>query len=57
MKVIFSVEIHLNIFSTIDQELVAKFIDHSNKERDKQNATQESNIEISEEIMNQINQK
>ena len=34
-----------------------KFIDHSIKERNKQKVTQESKIEISEEIMNQINKK
>ena len=46
-----------DIFSTLNQELAEKFIDHSIKERNKQKVTQESKIEISEEIMNQINWK
>ena len=46
-----------DIFSTLNQELAEKFIDHSIKERSKQKVTQESKIEISEEIMNQINKK
>ena len=46
-----------NIFSTLNQELAEKFIDHSIKERNKQKVTQESKIEISEEKMNQINKK
>ena len=46
-----------DIFSTLNQELTEKFIDHSIKERNKQKVTQESKIEISEEIMNQINKK
>ena len=46
-----------DIFSTLNQELAEKFIDHSIKERNKQKVTQESKIEISEEIMNQINKK
>ena len=45
------------LFSTLNQELAEKFIDHSIKERNKQKVTQESKIEISEEIMNQINKK
>ena len=47
----------MGIFSTLNQELAEKFIDHSIKERNKQKVTQESKIEISEEIMNQINKK
>ena len=46
-----------DIFSTLNQELAEKFIDHSIKERNKQKVTKESKIEISEEIMNQINKK
>ena len=46
-----------DIFSTLNQELAEKFIDHFIKERKKQKVTQESKIEISEEIMNQINKK
>ena len=46
-----------DIFSTLNQELAQKFIDHSIKERNKQKVTQESKIEISEEIMKQINKK
>ena len=46
-----------DIFSTLNQELTEKFIDHSTKERNKQKVTQDSKIEISEEIMNQINKK
>ena len=46
-----------DIFSTLNQELAEKFIDHSIKERNKQKVTQESKIDISEEIMNQINKK
>ena len=46
-----------DIFSTLNQELAEKFIDHSIKERNKQKVTQENKIEISEEIMNQINKK
>ena len=46
-----------DIFSTLNQQLAEKFIDHSIKERNKQIVTQESKIEISEEIMNQINMK
>ena len=46
-----------DIFSTLNQELAEKFIDHSIKERNKQKVTQESKFEISEEIMNQINKK
>ena len=46
-----------DIFSTLNQELAEKFIDHSIKERNKQKVTQESKIEISEKIMNQINKK
>ena len=44
-----------DIFSTLNQELAEKFIDHSIKERNKQKVTQESKIEISEEIINYIN--
>ena len=46
-----------DIFSTLNQELAEKFIDHSIKERNKQKVTQESKIEISEEIMNQNQQE
>ena len=46
-----------DIFSTLNQKLAEKFIDHSIKERNKQKVTQESKIEISEEIMNQIKKK
>ena len=37
--------------------LAEKFIDHSIKERNKQKVTQESRIEISADIMEQINKK
>ena len=43
-----------DIFSTLNQMLAKKLIDYSIKERSKQKVTQESKIEISEEIMNQI---
>ena len=46
-----------DIFSTLNQELAEKLIDYSIKEWSKQKVTQESKIEISEEIMNQINKK
>ena len=46
-----------DIFSTLNQELAEKFIDHSIKERNKKKVTQESKIEISEEIKNQLNKK
>ena len=46
-----------DIFSTLNQELAEKFIDHAIKERNKQKVTQESKIEISAEIMEQINKK
>ena len=49
-----------NIFGIFSQLLIKnneEFIDHSIKERNKQKVTQESKIEISEEIMNQINKK
>ena len=46
-----------DIFSTLNQELTEKFIDHSIKERNKKKVTQDSKIEISEEIMNQIIKK
>ena len=46
-----------DIFSTLNQELAEKFIDHSIKERNKQKVTQESKIDLPEEIMNQINKK
>ena len=46
-----------DIFSTLNQELAEKFIDHSIKERNKQKVTQESKIKISEEIINQKNKK
>ena len=46
-----------DIFSTLNHELTEKIIDHSIKERKKQKVTQESKIEISEEIMNQIKKK
>ena len=44
-----------DIFSTLNQELAEKFIDHAIKERNKQNVTQGSKIEIFAEIMDQIN--
>ena len=47
----------MDIFSTLNQELAEKFIDHAIKERNKQKVTQESKIEISVEIMDQINKK
>ena len=46
-----------DIFSTLNQELAEKFIDHAIKERNKQKETQDSKIEISAEIMDQINKK
>ena len=46
-----------DIFSTLSQNLAEKFIDHSIKERNKQKVTQESRIEISADIMKQINKK
>ena len=46
-----------DIFSILNQELAEKFIDYSIKERNKQKVTQESKIEILEEIRNQINKK
>ena len=46
-----------DIFSTLNQELAEKFIDHAIKERNKQKVTQESKIEIFVEIINQINKK
>ena len=46
-----------DIFSTLNQKLAEKFIDHSIKERNKQKVTQESRIEISADIMKQINKK
>ena len=46
-----------DIFSTLNQELAEKFIEHAIKERNKQKVTQESKIEISAEIMDQINKK
>ena len=46
-----------DIFSTLNQEIAERFIDHSIKERNKQKITQESKIEISEGVMNQINKK
>ena len=46
-----------DIFSTLNHKLTEKIIDHSINERKKQKVTQESKIEISEEIMNQINKK
>ena len=46
-----------NIFSTLNHELAEKFINYSIKERNKQNVTQESKIELSEEIMEQINKQ
>ena len=49
--------IFVDIFSTLNQELAEKFIDHVIKERNKQKVTQESKIEISAEIMDQINKK
>ena len=44
-------------FPTLNQELAEKFIDHSIKDINKQKVTQENKLEISEEIMNQINKK
>ena len=41
----------------LNQKLAEKFIDHSIKERNKQKVTQESRIEISADIMEQINKK
>ena len=55
MKAIFHQGNTFNIFSTLNKELADKVFDHSIKERNKQKVTQESKIEISEEIMNQIN--
>ena len=46
-----------DIFSTLNQKLAEKFIDHSIQERKKQKVTQESRIEISADIMEQINKK
>ena len=46
-----------DIFSTLNQELAEKFIDHAIKERNKQKVTQECKIEISAEIKDQINKK
>ena len=46
-----------DIFSTLNQELAEKFIDHAIKERNKQKVTLESKIEISAEIMDQIKKK
>ena len=46
-----------DIFSTLNQKLAEKFIDHSIKERNKQKVTQESRIEISADIMEQIKKK
>ena len=43
-----------NIFSTLYQELTEMFIDNSIKDRNLQKVTQESKIEISEVIINQI---
>ena len=53
----FPKEVFLDIFSTLNQELAEKFIDQAIKERNKQKVTQESKIEISAEIMDQINKK
>ena len=46
-----------DIFSTLNQELAEKFIVRVIKERNKQKVTQISKIEISAEIMDQINKK
>ena len=46
-----------DIFSTLNQELAEKFIDHSIREWNKQEVTQENKIKISEEVMNKINKK
>ena len=46
-----------DIFSTLNQELAEKFIDHAIKERNKQKVIQESKIDISAEIMDQISKK
>ena len=46
-----------DIFSTLKQKSAEKFIDHSIKERNKQKVTQESRIEISADIIKQINRK
>ena len=54
----FPKEVFWDIFSTLNQKLADKFIDHAIKERNKQKVTQESQkIEISAEIMDQINKK
>ena len=45
------------IFYTLYQELAEKLIDHFIKEKKKQKVIQKSNLEISEEIMSQINKK
>ena len=45
------------MFPTINSNLAEKFIDHSIKQRNKDKVTQESKIEISEEILSQINSK
>ena len=47
-----------DIFSTLNQELAEKFIDHAIKERNKQKSNlRKAKIEISAEIMDQINKK
>ena len=46
-----------DVFSTINSDLAEKFIDHSIKQRNKDKVTQDSKIEISEYILNQINSK
>ena len=46
-----------DIFSTLNQELAEKFIDHSIKERNKQKVNQESKIEISGDNELKINKK
>ena len=46
-----------DVFSTINIDLAEKFIDHSIKQRNKDKVIQDSKIEISEDILNQINCK
>ena len=46
-----------DVFSTVNNNLADKFIDHLIKQRNKDKVTQDSKIEISEEILNQLNSK
>ena len=46
-----------DIFSTLNKKLAENFINHSIKERNKQKVAQESRIEISADMMEQINKK